>query len=97
MNFTDLPAIGQPLEAGIFAGLTTLPTGTHHAVILLADKPATGLTWKKAMNWAEKLDAQLPSRPISAMLFANLKAQFEPNVGIEPPYSVGSNDGLGPW
>lgn len=58
--------------------MVTLPDSTHHAVILLDDKPADELTWKKAMNWAEKLGAQLPSRPIAAMLFANLKAQFTP-------------------
>ncbi len=85
MNLSTLPAVGQPHAptvdpelVGIFAGVITLPDSTHHAVILLDDKPADELTWKKAMNWAEKLGAQLPSRPIAAMLYANLKAQFTP-------------------
>ena len=43
------------------------------------------LTAMRAASAAEK-EARL--------LLATLKT---PNVGIEPPYSVGSNDGLGPW
>lgn len=77
MLITELPAIGQPLESGIFAGITSTVEG-HFAVILLADKPAANLTWKKAMNWAEKVGGTLPSRPVAAMLFANLKHQFNP-------------------
>ena len=79
MKLTDLPAVGQPLAAGIFAGLTTTKAGAHCAVILLTDKPEGLLTWKKAMNWAEKLDAALPTRADSALLFANLKDQFDPH------------------
>lgn len=78
MLITELPAVGQPLESGIFAGITSTAEG-HFAVVLLSDKPGGDLTWKKAMNWAEKLGAMLPSRPVAAMLFANLKAQFEPS------------------
>ena len=78
MNFTDLPAIGQPLEAGTFVGLTTKPDGTHHAVVLLADKAEKRLTWKASLAWAKKLKAELPTRPVAALLFANAKAHFEP-------------------
>jgi hypothetical protein len=78
MQFADLPPLGQPLDCGLFAGLITTPDGTHHAVVLLADKPAAKLTWKKAMNWAEKLGAALPTRPVAALLCANAKDQFEP-------------------
>jgi hypothetical protein len=79
MKFDTLPAVGQPIEGGLFAGVTTKPDGTHCAVVLLADKPAKDLTWKAAMNWAEKLGAELPARPVSALLFANLKAEFDPS------------------
>ena len=78
MNFNDLPAIGQPLDAGTFVGLTTKPDGTHHAVVLLADKSEKRLTWKASLAWAKKLKAELPTRPVAALLFANAKAQFEP-------------------
>ena len=30
MSITDLPAIGQPLDGGTFAGLTTMPDGTQN-------------------------------------------------------------------
>jgi hypothetical protein len=78
MKLSDLPALLQPLEGGLFAGVCTTPDGAHHAVVLLADKPDEKLTWEKAMNWAEKLGAVLPTRPVAALLFANTNAQFEP-------------------
>ena len=77
ISFSALPAIGSALEGGIFAGLTTRKDGTHCAVVLLSDK-GTDLTWKKAMNWAAKLDAELPTRPVADLLFANVKDQLEP-------------------
>ena len=76
--FASLPAIGAELEGGIFAGITTSKSGMHHAVVLLPDQ-GTDLTWKKAMNWTEKLNAELPSRPIAAMLFHNLKHKLQPH------------------
>ena len=74
-----LPTLGAEFEGGIFCGLTTKPDGTHHAVVLLPDAPAERLNWADATSWAEGLGngAQLPSRPVSALLFANAKAQFE--------------------
>lgn len=78
MQLSALPALGQPLEAGTFAGLTTKPDGTHCAVVLLADKAEKRLTWKASLAWAKKLKAELPTRPVAALLYANLKAQFEP-------------------
>jgi hypothetical protein len=67
MKFQDLPPVGQPLESGIFAGLTTTREGTHCAVVLLADKPDKGMKWKAAMDWAKKLGAELPTRPVGEM------------------------------
>jgi len=78
MNITEFPSVGQPMECGIFAGITSTVDG-HFAVALLADKPDGDLTWTKSMNWAEKLGATLPSRPVAAMLFANLKAHLKPS------------------
>jgi hypothetical protein len=77
LKFTDLPALLQPLEGGVFAGLTTAPDGTHHAVVLLADKPDAAWPWKQGMAWAAALGATLPTRPVAALLFANAKDQFE--------------------
>lgn len=75
--FAVLPALGSPLDTGIFAGLITQPDGTHCAVVLLPEK-GEKLTWKKAMNWAQKQDAELPSRPVASMLFANCKPALQP-------------------
>ena len=77
IKFSDLPALGSALEGGTFAGITTSKSGMHHAVVLLPDH-GTELAWKKAMNWAKKLEAELPSRPIAAMLFHNLKDKLQP-------------------
>lgn len=75
--FASLPAIGADLNGGIFFGITTRKDGAHCAAILLPDQ-SEKLTWKKAMNWAKKLDAELPSRPVAALLFANLKDKLTP-------------------
>ena len=77
IQFADLPALGAEFEGGKFAGITTQKNGTLVAVILLPNK-AQELTWKKAMNWAEKLNAELPSRPVAALLFANVKSELNP-------------------
>lgn len=77
MSITDLPALGQPLDGGTFAGLTTKPDGTHCAVVLLPDN-GTDLTWAKAKTWAKKQGGELPSRPVAALLFANVKANLKP-------------------
>jgi hypothetical protein len=79
MKLSDLPTLLQPLEGGLFAGVCSAPDGTHHAVVLLADKPDASLAWKPAVEWAEGLGlgAALPTRPVAAMLFANAKDQFE--------------------
>ena len=73
MNLQSLPQLGQPIDAGIFAGVITRPDGTHCAVIRLPEN-GTKLTWKKAMTWAKEQGGELPSRPVEALLFANVKA-----------------------
>lgn len=78
MNFSELPALGAPLDGGVFIGLTTNSNGKHYAVALLADKPEGELTWKKATAWAESVGGALPTRPVAALAFANAKDQFEP-------------------
>jgi hypothetical protein len=72
-----LPTLGSPLRGGKFAGITTAADGTHHALILLDDKPNGELTWRKALNWATKLDADLPSRVEALLLLVNLPYEFE--------------------
>lgn len=76
-TLADLPKIGEPLDAGTFAGITTELDGKHVAIILLPDQ-GTDLDWKAATAWAKKLDAQLPTRPIAALLYANVKPKLRP-------------------
>ena len=75
--FASLPPLGQPVEGGVFVGITTLPDGSHVAVVLLADKPDKRLTWKDATAWAESVGGQLPPRPVASLLYANAKSEFE--------------------
>lgn len=77
ISVANLPAIGSDLEGGTFAGLTTTPAGAHVAVILLPDA-GTDLTWTKAKAWAKKQGGELPSRPVAALLFANVKSALPP-------------------
>lgn len=72
IQFSNLPALGADLQGGTFAGLTTRKDGTHCAVILLPNK-AQELEWQRAMDWANELNAEVPSRPVAALLFANAK------------------------
>lgn len=74
--FASLPPLGQPLESGTFCGIVTAKDGTHHGVVLLDDKPVKRLTWKAAQDWAASVGGQLPTRPVSAQLYANSKARF---------------------
>ena len=77
ISLANLPAIGADLEGGTFAGLTTKPDGTHYVVVLLPEA-GTDLTWTKAKSWAKKQGGELPSRPVAALLFANVKASLQP-------------------
>ena len=77
ISLASVPAIGTDLDGGTFAGLTTKPDGTHCAVVLLPDN-GTDLTWAKAKAWAKKQGGELPSRPVAALLFANVKASLQP-------------------
>ena len=70
-------AIGADFEGGKFAGLTTLQDGKHVAVVLLPNKSDKRLVWVDAMAWAAEVGGQLPTRPVAALLFANLKPEFE--------------------
>lgn len=77
MKFTDLPALGEPLEGGVFAGIVTMPDGTHVAVVLLPGR-GEDLNHPAAVAWAQERGGQLPTRHIAAPLFANVKHLLKP-------------------
>jgi hypothetical protein len=70
--------LGAQLDGGIFVGVITQPDGTHSAVMLLPDR-AKDLTWQAAKDWAANLNAQLPTRPMAALIFSN--TQDRPQTG----------------
>jgi hypothetical protein len=71
--------MAENLQKGeIYAGLVLGKDGAADYHLFLQPGAATGVTWQAAMDWAKKLGHSLPSRAEQALLFANLKDQFEP-------------------
>jgi hypothetical protein len=96
----SLPALGADLDGGIFAGIITRKDGQHCAVVLL---PARGqdLTWKKAGAWAKDQGGELPTRPLAALIFANVQDRPQEGwhwtseeYGASYAWSCGFGDGL---
>jgi len=77
VSITALPAFGADLDGGAFFGVTTGKDGAHYAATLLPER-GQKLTWTKAIDWAAKQGGVLPTRPVAAMLFANLKDKLTP-------------------
>jgi len=75
LTFATLPALRAPLAGGVYGGLTTWPDGTTVAVVLLPDQ-GTDLNWQAAKDWAASVGGMLPTRPVAALLFANLREQL---------------------
>ena len=65
-------------EGEIYAGLVLGKDGAADYHLFLQPGAATGVTWQAAMDWAKKLGHSLPTRAEQALLFANLKHEFEP-------------------
>ena len=77
MKVLNLPKLGSEFEGGIFAGVTTKKDGIHCAVVLL---PAKGkvLDRNAAKAWALEQGGELPTRPVAALLFANVQPELSP-------------------
>jgi hypothetical protein len=75
------PRIGEAWPTGgIYAGISRGEDGAPDAhLVLLTDKPAGDLNWRDADAWVEGLGggARLPTRFESALLYANLRDQFD--------------------
>ena len=74
-----VPEASIELRAGEhYAGLMLDDDGepSHH-LVLLADR-AEEVTWDQAVEFATRAGGELPTRREQALLFANLKGQFEP-------------------
>lgn len=71
-----LPAIGDTWNGGKYAGPSLHDNQPVALVLLPGDED--GLTWDKAVKWADKRGGVLPSRIDQLVLFQNLKAEFKP-------------------
>lgn len=70
---------GLNLQPGeIYAGIVLGQNGEgdHHLILLPAKTEP--LTWDKAVNWAKSVGGTLPTRQEQAILYGNLKHEFEP-------------------
>ncbi len=96
----DMPAIGERMEGGIYAGLSIADNKPVRLVLLPGDEE---LNWKAALAWAAKQGGVLPSRFDALVLFTNLKKEFKetwywtaaPYAGYESYAWVQSFDGGG--
>lgn len=71
--------MAENLQDGeIYAGLVLGKDGAADYHLFLQPGAATGVTWQAAIDWAKKLGHSLPTRAEQALLFANLKHEFEP-------------------
>ena len=74
-----LPAVEITLQPGEhYAGMVLDATSgkpSHHLVLLSGD--ADEMTWAEANAWAEEYGGHLPTRQEQALLYANLKLEFE--------------------
>lgn len=77
LTISQLPALGEPLEGGAFAGIVTMPDGKHVAVVLLPER-GEDMNYDQAVAWAEEQGAQLPTRPVAALLFSNVQTLLQP-------------------
>ena len=70
----------QNLQPGeIYAGIVLGKNGEgdHHLFLLPAKTEL--LAWNKAVAWAESVGGSLPTRQEQAILYGNLKHEFEPH------------------
>lgn len=74
MPTLHLPSI-NPGE--YYAGITIKDNKISHHLILLPGDNDKKMTWQAAMDAAKEAGGDLPTRSEQALLFANLKSQFE--------------------
>ena len=78
---TKLPAIGSTSSRGdIYAGIARgNDSERDYHLWLCPENPSERMAWADAVKWADNLGAHasVPSRAEQALLFANLKDQFE--------------------
>jgi hypothetical protein len=73
-----LPPVPGARDGERYAGIAFDESGqpSHH-LFLLDAKPEEDLDWQAAKAWAKSIDASLPTRFEAALLYANLRGQFD--------------------
>lgn len=74
VSFSALPAIGEELAGGEFAGIHTKPDGTHWAVVRLPGYDRA-LSQGEALADAEARGGELPTKAVAVLVAANLKVK----------------------
>ena len=75
-----IPKIGEhwPEHGGIYAGLARGEDGQPDGhLVLVLDVPASRLDWEAAQQWAQSIEARLPTRSESALLYANVRDKID--------------------
>ncbi len=68
---------GVRVQGATYIGICTASDGSLYALLKLDDKPAKRLPWTEAMAWAKGLNADHPTRPEAALIFAMLKDKLD--------------------
>ena len=71
-------AIGALFAGGIYAGISRGVDGAPDQHLVLLPGEAVDVDWEAAGAFATSIDGDLPTRAEQALLYANLKDQFEP-------------------
>lgn len=76
MGFFFHPALNKGEK---FVGVIISADGTRRHYLILLPGDNDGDSWQEAMDWAFVNGGELPTRREQALLYANLKEQFEDN------------------
>ena len=71
-------AIGAAFGGGIYAGISRGVDGAPDQRLVLLPGEAVDVDWEAAGAFAASVGGELPTRAEQALLFANLKDQFQP-------------------
>ena len=71
-------AIGAAFGGGIYAGISRGVDGAPDQHLVLMPGEAVDVDWEAAGAFAASVGGELPTRAEQALLYANLKDQFEP-------------------
>lgn len=64
-------------EGEVYIGAIIGADGEGHHIILLSEHPKERMTWKEAMDWAQSVGGDLPTRIEQALLFDQKNAEFD--------------------